>query len=160
MGWNGGRTQIMQYLQIMQSFLPIGKKCGRMIWFGGMYRNELSYNCSSGSWKLPGEREHWLSVFLIAWSEAWGEFQYWLSSSFLLERTSALTGDTTSYSHSNRTRFNIDPSLQYYFSTRNYRHRSWQDGCTLIMKILVINRTTAIIFSRNTRFRKNLKNMD
>lgn len=90
---------------------------------GGMYRNELSYNRSSGSenYRVSGTLVKHFSDRLIG--SLGVNFNTGSSSSFFYwSGAGALTGDTTSYSHSNRTRFNIDPSLQY-FSTRNYRHR-------------------------------------
>ncbi|NOT38812.1 MAG: TonB-dependent receptor [Saprospiraceae bacterium] len=90
---------------------------------GGMYRNEVSYNKGKGveNYRVNGSAVYHFTDRLIAGLAAnintgnSTNFFYWKSNG-------SYEGDLSSYSASKRTRFNIDPSFQY-FTKNNYKIR-------------------------------------
>ncbi|MBK9271684.1 MAG: TonB-dependent receptor [Saprospiraceae bacterium] len=90
---------------------------------GAFYANKTGYNqgADSENGRISGLITRHLSDRLIIGLGF--NFNKGASSSFFYWKGEGLyTGDTSSYSNTQKLRFNVDPSLQY-ISTKNYKHR-------------------------------------
>ncbi|MCC6816717.1 MAG: TonB-dependent receptor [Saprospiraceae bacterium] len=100
--------------------------------FGSMYRNEVSFNKGKGieNFRLNGTATYHFTDRLIG--EIGANVNTGTSTGFFYWNGKAsFVGDPTSYSSSKRTRFNIDPSIQY-FTKDNYRLK-------LLTRLLYVN---------------------
>ncbi len=88
---------------------------------GSMYRNEVSFNKGKGveNFRINGSVVWHFSDRLIAGLGANVNTGH-SSSFFYWDKQGSYLGSPSSYSNSKRTRFNIDPFVQY-FSANNYR---------------------------------------
>lgn len=118
--WNKDSNQVIPSEHVL-TFAHRKKYKKIDLTLGGMYRNEVSFNRGKGveNYRVNGSVVYHFTDRLIAGLGAnlntgsSSNFFYW-------DETGSYSGDLTSYTNSKRTRFNIDPFVQY-FTKNQYR---------------------------------------